>query len=281
MSNLKPTNDFVFKKLFGEEKNVDILKDLIQSILPELKIAKVVVNKDVSLERKLITDKLGILDVMATLNNNTKINIEMQVENLHNTVERSIFYQSGVYHESLAKGVSYINAVKTIGIWITNYDVFKEGPFHEIARLKRDYENIILTDKYELHYIQLSKFKKKCKRISTKLEQWLTFIINENMEEINMVDNKYVKKAEKELEYLSGDEETRRLAELREKAIRDELAAIAQARDEGKSEGFSLGKNEGESQNTIKIAKKMLEKQIDIALIMEITGLTKEEIEKL
>ena len=96
-----------------------------------------------------------------------------------------------------------------------------------------------------------------------------------------MVDNKYVKKAEKELEYLSGDEETRRLAELREKAIRDELAAIAQARDEGKSEGFSLGISEGESQNTIKIAKKMLEKQIDIALIMEITGLTKEEIEKL
>ena len=96
-----------------------------------------------------------------------------------------------------------------------------------------------------------------------------------------MIDNKYVKKAEKELEYLSGDEETRRLAELREKAIRDELAAIAQARDEGKSEGFSLGISEGESQNTIKIAKKMLEKQIDIDLIMEITGLTKEEIEKL
>ena len=273
MSNLKPTNDFVFKKLFGEEKNVDILKDLIQSILPELKIAKVVVNKDVSLERKLITDKLGILDVMATLNNNTKINIEMQVENLHNTVERSIFYQSGVYHESLAKGISYINAFKTIGIWITNYDVFKEGPFHEIARLKRDYENIILTDKYELHYIQLSKFKKKCKRISTKLEQWLLFIINENMEEINMVDNKYVKKAEKELEYLSGDEETRRLAELREKAIRDELAAIAQARDEGRNEGISYEK--------IKFAKKMLEKKMDIALIMEMTGLTKEEIKKL
>ena len=88
MSNLKPTNDFVFKKLFGEEKNVDILKDLLQSILPELKIAKVVVNKDVSLERKLITDKLGILDVMATLNDNTKINIEMQVEDWHNTIER-------------------------------------------------------------------------------------------------------------------------------------------------------------------------------------------------
>ena len=92
-----------------------------------------------------------------------------------------------------------------------------------------------------------------------------------------MVDNKYVKKAEKELEYLSGDEETRRLAELREKAIRDELAAIAQARDEGKSEGISLGI----IQDKIEIAKKMLVKEMDIALIIELTGLTKEEIEKL
>lgn len=92
-----------------------------------------------------------------------------------------------------------------------------------------------------------------------------------------MVDNKYVKKAEKELEYLSEDEETRRLAELREKAIRDELAAIAQARDEGKSEGISLGI----IQDKIEIAKKMLAKEMDIALIIELTGLTKEEIEKL
>ena len=92
-----------------------------------------------------------------------------------------------------------------------------------------------------------------------------------------MVDNKCVKKEEKELKYLSGDEEKRRLAELREKAIRDELAAIAQARDEGKSEGISLGI----IQDKIEIAKKMLAKEMDIALIIELTGLTKEEIEKL
>ena len=269
MSNLKPTNDFVFKKLFGEEKNVDILKDLIQAILPEMKIARIVVNKDVSLERKMITDKLGILDVVATLNNNTKINIEMQIENLHNTIERSVFYQSGLYQKSLTKGMQYTQIFKTIGIWIINYDVFKEGPFHEIARLKRDYENIILTDKYELHYIQLSKFKEKCKRISTKLEQWLTFIINENMEVIRMVNNKYIKKAEEELEYLSGDEETRRLAYLREKAIRDELAAIAQAKDEGISE------------EKIKVTKKMLAENMDIEIISKITELTKEEIENI
>ena len=45
------------------------------------------------------------------------------------------------------------------------------------------------------------------------------------------------------------------------------------ARDEGRNEGISYEK--------IKFAKKMLEKKMDIALIMEMTGLTKEEIEKL
>ena len=88
-----------------------------------------------------------------------------------------------------------------------------------------------------------------------------------------MIKNKYVKKAEKELEYLSGDAETRRLAELREKAIRDELAAIAKARREGKEEGIK--------KNKIDTAKKMLAKKIDINTIIEVTGLNEEEIKKL
>ena len=46
----------------------------------------------------------------------------------------------------------------------------------------------------------MPKFKEKCKRISTKLEQWLTFIINENLEEISMMDNKYIQKAVYNLE---------------------------------------------------------------------------------
>ena len=49
-----------------------------------------------------------------------------------------------------------------------------------------------------------------------------------------MSNNKYVKKAEEELEYLTGDEEAKRLAYLREKAIRDEANAIATSRSEGK-----------------------------------------------
>ena len=148
-----------------------------------------------------------------------------------------------------------------------------EGPFHEIVRLRRDYENQIFTDKIEMHYLQLPKFKQKCKRISNKLEEWLTFISFENMEELKMIENEKVKKAEEELEYLSGDEAERRIAYLRETAEIDRKFAMTAARNQGREEG--------KSEEKIDVAKKMLEKNIDISLIIEVTGLTKEEIEKL
>ena len=273
MNSLKPTNDFIFKKLFGKKGNEDILKDLLESILTDIKIEKLEIRKDVTLEKEIITNKLGILDIVATLNDNTIVNIEIQVRDFNNTIERSIFYETGLIHSILEVGENYEEIPRTISIWITKYDLFEEGPFHEKAVLKRDYENIVLTDKLELHYIQLDKFRRKCKRISSKLEEWLTFIDYENMEAISMIENEKVKKAEEEFEYLTGDEYTKRLAFLRNKAIWDER----DAKSKGKKEGIQEGKKE----EKIEIAKKMLAKNMDIQTIIELTELTKEEIEKL
>ena len=241
MIELKPTNDYIFKKIFGVNKNKDLLKDLLQAILTDLKIEKVQIQKDVSLERQHIQEKLGIMDITATLNDKTRVNVEMQVKDYDNTIDRSIFYETSLFHESLESGQDYIEMSRTISIWITKFDIFEEGPFHETARLKRDYENIVLTDKMEIHYIQLPKFKKKCKRISNALEQWLTFILNENVEAIRMIDNKYIQKAEDEFEYLTGDAAERRLAELREKAIRDEVAGLKSAERKGMEKGMEKG----------------------------------------
>lgn len=277
MSQLKPTNDFIFKEIFGKPENVDILKDLLQSILTDIKINKVEINKDVTLERELWTDKYGILDILATVDDNIKVNIEMQVEDYHNTEDRSVFYSAAAYRNDIEKGTTYIDIPRSISIWITAYDVFKDGPFHEIARLKRDYNNEVISDKLELHYIQLPKFRKSCKRISNKLEEWLTFIQNDDKEKVRMIDNKHVQKAEKEYEYLTGDEEKRRIAYLREKKIRDEASGLQMATMLGKKEG----KKEGRKEEQREIAKKMLAKKIDIELISEITSLTEEEIDKL
>ena len=92
-----------------------------------------------------------------------------------------------------------------------------------------------------------------------------------------MIENEKVKKAEEELEYLSGDEAERRIAYLRETAEIDRKFAMTAARDQGREEGRSEGRAEGMAD----VAKKMLAEKMDINLIIKITGLTKEEIEKL
>lgn len=274
MELLKPTNDYVFKRIFGQKKNSDILKDLLQAILPNWNIKNVEPRQEVQLETDFITDKVCRLDILATLDDGTKVDIEMQMRNYNDIEARSLFYTTREYHQNLENGQDYIEIPKSIGIWISNFNVFNdEGPFHEIVRLRRDYENQIFTDKIEMHYLQLPKFKQKCKRISNKLEEWLTFISFENMEELKMIENEKVKKAEEELEYLSGDEAERRIAYLRETAEIDRKFAMTAARDQGRAEG--------KIEEKIETAKKMLAEEMDINLIIKITGLTKDEIEKL
>ena len=96
-----------------------------------------------------------------------------------------------------------------------------------------------------------------------------------------MMDNEYIKKAEKELEALNSDPKEKELARLREKAIRDENAAIAGALERGIMQGIEKGIEQGQHSEKIQIAKKMLENNFDIQVIIKMTGLTKEEIEKL
>ena len=273
----KPTNDYVFSRIFGYKKNWELLKDLLEAILPDIQIKKIKLVKQYTLDKDNIENRGAVLDVLAELNDDTTVNVEMQMTDNKNTIERSVFYDSGVYHEGLMKRQDYKCANRVIGIWILCYNLFENGPFHEIARWKRDFENTLLTDKMELHYIQLPKFKEKCKRISNKLEQWLTFILNEDVEEIKMIDNEFVQKAEDELEYINADEEERMRAKFRERAEWEYNANMNSMYSAGKSDGIK----EGIKEQSISIAKKMLAENLDIEIIINTTGLTKEEIEKL
>ena len=100
-----------------------------------------------------------------------------------------------------------------------------------------------------------------------------------------MEKNKEIKKANDEYEYLTGDEAERRLAFLREKAIRDEKSMVQGAREEGESigerRGEKRGRSIGERTKQLEIAKKMLAADMQVKQISELTGLSIEEIEQL
>lgn len=150
---------------------------------------------------------------------------------------------------------------------ILDYNLFTEGPYHEIGRLKRDYENKILSEDIEIHFLQMPK----CKEIETNLGKWISFIKYKNKMEVSKIvkENRNIKEAEKKLKYLTGDEEVRRRAELKDRATKAYNTYIKYARQEGEKKGIQ------------KVAVKMKKNKIKIEKIIELTGLTKEEIEKL
>ena len=98
----------------------------------------------------------------------------------------------------------------------------------------------IITDIVEWYFIELPKFRKHHPNMSEKINQWLAFLDDEDKELVEMAvkKNKVIKKAQDEVEYLTGDPELRRLAELEEKWAWDEKFYRSMARKEGKREGI-------------------------------------------
>ena len=116
-----------------------------------------------------------------------------------------------------------------------------------------------------------------------KLKEWLSFLENPESVEVlyYMKNNENIKSAKEKLNTLSEDERVRKLAELREKAIMDEKEAKYTGYTEGRREGIKEGRKQGKEATKKEIAKKMKEEKIGTEIIVEVTGLTKEDIDKL
>ena len=88
-SILSPKIDVVFQLLFGEVGSKNITKDLLSCIIDE-EINEVDLNQNVVLRRNLPDGKMGIVDVLAKINNNEYCNIEMQMIDKKNSVDRRL-----------------------------------------------------------------------------------------------------------------------------------------------------------------------------------------------
>lgn len=206
------------------------------------------------------------------LDNGVIVNIELQLKNEYNIEQRTTYYSSKVISRETERGTDYEDIKKVIMINILNYDIL---PFKEYIS-----DTAIVLDKhreYEIlkgikwYFIELPKFRKSNPDMNEKLNQWLAIIDDSDKGMIKMAEEKNdtMKKARVEMNYLTGDEEVRRLAELREKWEMDRVSAI------------NYATRKGEKKKSLEIAKEMKNEGIAIKLIEEITKLTKEEIEKI
>ena len=275
---LSPKLDVVFQALFGEVGSERITKKFLEAILDK-KLEEVDLSRNIVLRRENPKDKMGILDVLVKINQEEYCNVEMQMVEKDNLIERILYYWSRIYGKNLNGSDDYIELKRTIGVLIVNFEIkkLKELGYHSKWKIIEEKERkLILTEHLELHIIEIPKiYKIGENEEKEELVKWINFIENPESEKVGeyMKENEEMKEAKEKLEVMSEDEKMQILAELRLKAIRDEKAVERFGYNQGIEKGIEQGKKE--------TAKKMKEEGLDIELIKKITGLTEEEINSL
>ena len=283
----KPKSDVIFKNLFSKGGNEDLLKEFLEEIL-RIKIKKIEIQKEVELNKSHTKEKVGRLDLRVKINENAIVVIEMQLQDKCKMRKRAMYYASKIMASSLEVGQTYEQIKDMYVISILDYNMLETEEYNtDTVIVDSKYRKYIVIDGIKFYFIELPKFREQVKVPKIKLEEWLTFIDYENREMVKMAiaQNKLVEKAQKEYEYLTGDEATKRWQFLREKAILDERAAYINGKTRGKEEGEITGKivgmREGKKIAKIETAKEMIKNKVSQEIIEKCTGLNKKELEKI
>ncbi len=297
MCRINPKIDLAFKKLFGVERNKDLLLSLINSIVEE-KIQTIKLKNPYN-QPDYIDGKLSVLDIKAEDEKGRIYNVEMQIINSTYYGKRSLFYWAKAFSEQLDKGSIYGELHKTIVINIVDFEFFyddkEEGRYHRELIIKDK-----LTDKhyeqfqdFSIHFVELPKFKDDKYGIRNALERWITFLNRawelsaENIP--SDLSSNEIKKAVTELNIMYLDKKEREYYENQQKALLDERSRLFYALEEGRQEGLQEGLQEGRQQGLeegrveekIKIALNLLKQNLADDIIISVTGLTTEELSNL
>lgn len=143
---LKPKNDVVFQSIFNQNN---------------AKITKMTINSDQILVRDTPEDKLGILDLELDINNNEKVDVEIQLIERANFAERLLFYFSRLYASEIKRGDSYTEAKKVILIAIIDYPLELTQTISEMETVwklcEKNHPDLVLTDSIEICILELDK----------------------------------------------------------------------------------------------------------------------------
>ena len=255
---LDPKMDFVFKNIFGSEKNPKILISFLNATLKPKDLITSVEIKNTDINKDYVEDKFSRLDVKAKTSNDEIINIEIQLKNEYNMIKRSLYYWSKLYSEQLGEGQDYSVLQRTICINILNFKYLKTRKFHSGYRLKEIYSNEELT--------KLDDGADE----KDMLVNWIEFLKDPESETVRSLEMNIeeIRQAKDELIRMSNDDTQREIYEMRAKTLRDKISVL----NEAERKGIQQGKKE--------IAKALLD-VLDIETIALKTGLSIDEINNL
>ena len=215
-------SDFIFKLIFGDQRNVDILAAFLRSVLdvPDEEYDRLTIV-DPHIKKESEDDKYGILDVKLHTVSRSVIHVEIQLRVHLDMKARTIYSQSKLVTEQMASGNKWSDIKRVITIVITEDIFVPEGDRYHHQFRHRTKDGIEFTDLVEINCLDLNKLP--ADDDNTDLWSWMKFIKSDGEEALDMLATKspQMRKAVGVLKELSADEQTRMLYEKREIARMD------------------------------------------------------------
>ena len=218
------TNDYMFRYIL--QKNKKVLKGLICSLLhlQPKQIENVEITNPIDLSED-IDGKDFILDINVLLNDNTQINLEMQVENKHNWPDRSLAYLCRSF-DQLYRGQEYEEALPLIHIGLLDYTLFRDAPeFYARNMLMNVKNHRIYNDKFTLSVVDLSRIELATEEDKAyHIDYWARLFKAKTWEDIKMLaeKNEYLQEAAQSVYMANAEEIVRQKCRAREEAERHE-----------------------------------------------------------
>lgn len=208
-------------------------------------------------------EKEGILDIKLILNQNRKINIEMQNTYQDDWTERSLFYNCRMFTDGFQKGHPYGELPPCIHVGILSFNQMISPNYYHKFCLIDEKTKEIYSRKFQFHMLELKKLENvKEKQKRRPLYQWAKLIAAQTWEELEQESkgNKYMERALEEMIKISQDEKERYLYLREEMAESDRVSQIQSAQRIGREEGKILGKKEGEILKLIMLIQKKMKR---------------------
>ena len=279
---LNPKNDYVFKRVFGEDP--ELLVCLINDLRPDLPEIRAVEILNPGINAEELSGKYIILDVLAHDAAGHAYNVEIQVRRYGAWGQRALYYLARMLSQQLGQGEDYETLRAAVGIHLLDFDLFSDTPAHCAQALWRfemrdaRQPGVTLGNLLQLSLIELKKAD-RLRQDAGPLADWVTFFEHWREEQtMSEIEHAPIQRAMNRVRELSADEEARRLAFVRERALHDEVSLLKEAREEGRKQGEQIGLQKGRQESARNLIQLGVPTDRQIA---QATGLSIEQIEAL
>ena len=214
-------NDYMFRVVLQE--NEFVLRGLIGALLnlEQSEIKSTVITNPIKLGEQ-IDDKTFVLDIHVLLNDDTRLNLEMQVINRGNWPERSLNYLCRAY-DQLKPGEDYSQSKCAIHIGILDFALFEECPeFYASYKMMNVKNHHVFSDKFILNVLDLTQIKLATDEDRLcELDHWAELFKAKTWEDLRMIaeKNQYMIEAAEEMYARNADETIREQCRVREENL--------------------------------------------------------------